>query len=238
MAVDADVRPRDRRRMIESTHLDALRDFVRRSDVRGPMHAAVTAALDALTRPIPLILDCPFCHSQHVDEGPKGSVPHRTHACQHCGRLWAPAVVPTVGVRFLPGCRNDEDVESPQSEDSRSRVVAAILRDHIHGCRVVTEYSWLPVRCAPGCPRDPISRPCPTCGAGPGAQCSSVNAPSCTAGDFGPDFHEARCRRSPLTRDEAVRLLHHQIVAAGQREREPPEWAVRAVLVASGVVEK
>lgn len=28
-----------------------------------------------------------------------------THACQECGFLWAPAVVPTVGVRFLPGCK-------------------------------------------------------------------------------------------------------------------------------------
>lgn len=56
--------------------------------------------------PIPLILWCPACHERHIDEGEQATTPHRTHACQSCGVLWAPAVVPTVGVRFLPGCKN------------------------------------------------------------------------------------------------------------------------------------
>ena len=34
---------------------------------------------------------------------------HHTHACQHCGHVWRPAVACTVGVRFLPGFRNSEE---------------------------------------------------------------------------------------------------------------------------------
>ncbi len=30
-----------------------------------------------------------------------------THVCQSCGMVWRPAVVPTVGVRFLPGLKNE-----------------------------------------------------------------------------------------------------------------------------------
>jgi hypothetical protein len=33
--------------------------------------------------------------------------PHHTHACQHCGMVWRPALVPTVGVEFLPGYKNE-----------------------------------------------------------------------------------------------------------------------------------
>jgi hypothetical protein len=63
---------------------------------------------DLAAKPVPLRLHCPVCHTLHVDEGEQATTPHRTHACQHCGLLWAPAVVPTVGVRFLPGCKNGE----------------------------------------------------------------------------------------------------------------------------------
>lgn len=57
--------------------------------------------------PLPLVLHCPSGGGRHID-GP--DVPaHRTHACQACVFLWAPGVVPTVGVRFLPGCGPPED---------------------------------------------------------------------------------------------------------------------------------
>ena len=54
--------------------------------------------------PVPLILFCPMCHARHID--PPEMREHRTHACAGCGFLWAPAVVPTVGVQHLPGCKN------------------------------------------------------------------------------------------------------------------------------------
>lgn len=63
-------------------------------------------ALAAAEDPVPLLLWCPGCGERHIDEGEQVAKPHRTHACQSCGMLWAPAAVPTIGVRFLPGCKN------------------------------------------------------------------------------------------------------------------------------------
>jgi len=57
--------------------------------------------------PIPMRLVCPTCGALHVDEGEFATKPHHTHSCQTCGMTWRPAVVPTVGVRFLPGFKND-----------------------------------------------------------------------------------------------------------------------------------
>ena len=57
--------------------------------------------------PIPMRLHCPECHQLHEDTGEFATKPHHTHACQHCGNVWRPAIVPTVGVRFLPGFRDD-----------------------------------------------------------------------------------------------------------------------------------
>ncbi len=57
--------------------------------------------------PIPMILHCPECSKRHIDAGEFATRPHHTHACQHCGLVWRPAVVPTVGVRFLPGFKDE-----------------------------------------------------------------------------------------------------------------------------------
>lgn len=57
---------------------------------------------------IPMILTCPECGERHIDEKEFEHVPHRVHACQHCGHVWQPAKVNTHGVRFLPGYKNDE----------------------------------------------------------------------------------------------------------------------------------
>ncbi len=56
--------------------------------------------------PIPMLLWCPECGARHIDEGEFAIKPHHTHACQYCGMVWRPAVIPTVGVAFLPGFRN------------------------------------------------------------------------------------------------------------------------------------
>jgi rubredoxin len=56
--------------------------------------------------PIPMRLVCPDCRALHIDEGEFATKVHHTHACQQCGAVWRPAVVATVGVRFLPGFRN------------------------------------------------------------------------------------------------------------------------------------
>ncbi len=59
--------------------------------------------------PLPIRLPCPECGALHIDEGLWAIKPHHTHACQHCGNVWRPAVANTVGVRFLPGFKNEDN---------------------------------------------------------------------------------------------------------------------------------
>lgn len=59
--------------------------------------------------PVPLILTCIACGGRHVDTGVWATRRHHTHACQHCGVTWRPAVEDTVGVQFLPGFKDEEE---------------------------------------------------------------------------------------------------------------------------------
>jgi hypothetical protein len=68
----------------------------------------IRALLDAPAddpAPIPMMLHCPSCGQQHIDEPnpEKGweNPPHRSHECQHCGCIWRPADVATAGVREI-----------------------------------------------------------------------------------------------------------------------------------------
>lgn len=60
------------------------------------------------TKPVPIDmrLPCPECGVLHIDEGEFLTKAHHTHACQHCGMVWRPAIEPTRGVQFLPGFLN------------------------------------------------------------------------------------------------------------------------------------
>lgn len=66
--------------------------------------------------PIDMLLTCPQCHRQHIDEpdplggasvGPDGresrweNPPHRSHLCRYCWTVWRPAEVATNGVARL-----------------------------------------------------------------------------------------------------------------------------------------
>lgn len=60
-------------------------------------------------KPVPMVLYCPACGKQHLDQGEFAIRPHRTHRCENtpagadgCGHEWRPASVPTVGVASLP----------------------------------------------------------------------------------------------------------------------------------------
>jgi hypothetical protein len=61
--------------------------------------------LSALSNPIPMVLHCPACGTQHIDaaEPDKGwdNPPHKSHLCHGCGAIWRPAGVPTTGVGSL-----------------------------------------------------------------------------------------------------------------------------------------
>jgi rubredoxin len=58
--------------------------------------------------PIPMLLWCPCCGARHIDRAEFATKVHHTHACQECGHVWRPAIVPTLGVQFLPGFRNED----------------------------------------------------------------------------------------------------------------------------------
>lgn len=64
-----------------------------------------------VAQPIPMRLTCPDCRALHIDEGEFATKPHHTHSCQECGLTWRPAVVHTVGVRFLPGFKTVSDTK-------------------------------------------------------------------------------------------------------------------------------
>lgn len=73
------------------------------------IHATDTFAAEVgkvVAEPIPMLLHCPLCNERHVDAGEFATRSHHTHACQACGHVWRPALVPTVGVRFLPGFKD------------------------------------------------------------------------------------------------------------------------------------
>ncbi len=55
--------------------------------------------------PVPMLLWCPECGERHVDVALATKV-HHTHACQHCGHCWRPAIAATTGVQFLPGFKD------------------------------------------------------------------------------------------------------------------------------------
>jgi len=68
--------------------------------------AALERQIEDLKAPVPMLLWCPDCGERHIDKGAFATKPHHTHACQHCGHCWRPAVVPTVGVQYLPGFKD------------------------------------------------------------------------------------------------------------------------------------
>lgn len=64
-----------------------------------------------IVEPIPMVLHCPLCGTQHVDK-PEPEIgwtnpPHKSHLCHGCGIVWRPASVPTVGVESVERGTND-----------------------------------------------------------------------------------------------------------------------------------
>lgn len=69
---------------------------------------------EGFSAPIDMVLHCPSCGLQHIDEpeqsvdvdgySPRidwGNPPHRSHLCHGCGHIWRPADVPTNGVKAV-----------------------------------------------------------------------------------------------------------------------------------------
>lgn len=61
------------------------------------------AQMNTELAPIPMVLFCPNCATQHID-GPTDvwkNPPHRSHQCQRCAHIWRPADVFTEGVKSI-----------------------------------------------------------------------------------------------------------------------------------------
>ncbi len=88
----------------------------------------------ALLQPIAMRIPCPGCGTLHIDEGEFATKPHHTHSCQHCGLTWRPAVEHTVGVRFLPGFKNETPQEPPTRPAVHSWLTGATPQTPCAGC--------------------------------------------------------------------------------------------------------
>lgn len=95
--------------------LSALVTYVMRGPAFGveAAHVVMGLSVDRTPKPLPMLLWCPMCGQRHIDSGEFEAKLHHTHACQRCGLAWRPAVVPTVGVQFLPGFKNPVEGEKP-----------------------------------------------------------------------------------------------------------------------------
>jgi predicted RNA-binding Zn-ribbon protein involved in translation (DUF1610 family) len=91
-------------------------------------HAREITALAAASKPVPMRLPCPRCHELHVDTGDFATKLHHTHACQHCGEVWRPALVNTVGVQFLPGFRDERTYTASEIRYGKITVTADEMR--------------------------------------------------------------------------------------------------------------
>ena len=74
------------------------------------------ARSDGQGEPLAMILHCPACGVQHLDEPDEASgwtnPPHRSHLCQACGYIWRPADIPTTGVATI-ATHGDADSPTP-----------------------------------------------------------------------------------------------------------------------------
>lgn len=69
--------------------------------------------------PIDMLLFCPKCGTQHIDEPGKGdsswtNPPHRSHLCDSCNCVWRPADVPTNGVARIT-TKGSQDTWTPET---------------------------------------------------------------------------------------------------------------------------
>lgn len=91
--------------------------------------------LAVLEAPIPMVLHCPRCGAQHIDQATDEwpNPPHRSHLCsaEGCGTIWRPADVPTVGV---------EAIETRSTSDNWPPIVCACpATGHLPNCPKVAQ---------------------------------------------------------------------------------------------------
>lgn len=103
----------------------------RRGKAREQARAVLSAIQSAETAPIDMLLFCPRCDMQHVDEPSEGwnNPPHRSHLCLECGCVWRPADVATNGVSGIETKGKADNWDAQSGDASRD----AGLREALDG---------------------------------------------------------------------------------------------------------
>jgi len=69
--------------------------------------SVITVKLHLVVGPLKMILHCPSCGKQHIDEVDEvnnpgwENPPHHKHKCLNCGWVWEPCKLDTEGVHHL-----------------------------------------------------------------------------------------------------------------------------------------
>lgn len=104
-------------------------DMPERLDALTVERDSLRARVAKLEGPIDMLLFCPNCLAQHIDEphGEWTNPPHRSHECQECKHVWRPADLATNGVRELK-TKGSADGEARPNVDARIHLLALKAR--------------------------------------------------------------------------------------------------------------
>jgi hypothetical protein len=89
-----------------------------------------------MSEPVEMILFCPRCLHQHIDEPNEvtgwTNPPHKSHECQNCKHVWRPADVYTNGVKEIKTKGKVDGYALPQlvpiiSYEEQCQIVRKIL---------------------------------------------------------------------------------------------------------------
>ncbi|MFM0243816.1 hypothetical protein [Paraburkholderia sediminicola] len=115
-----------------------------REVMRAVVAAAMKAAPAAADEPIPMLLFCPRCGTQHIDKPEWETVcdssiglqtkdvcrwhnpPHRSHLCHACDLIWRPADVTTTGVESILSKGNADTWTPEMPWTGHNRSVASL----------------------------------------------------------------------------------------------------------------
>lgn len=85
------------------TALEVIRTEQSEASAARVIVPATSPPIVPIRQTIDMLLWCPSCHTQHVDERTQDwdNPPHRSHLCHVCGTIWRPADIATNGVKTI-----------------------------------------------------------------------------------------------------------------------------------------
>jgi hypothetical protein len=101
-------------------------------EMAAVLRCYTAAVAEARAAPVPMILFCPACGTQHVDsDNPNWeNPPHKTHRCESCEHLWRPAEIATEGVADLPLGTSDTRPAIRRQTEARAAAIEECVQWH------------------------------------------------------------------------------------------------------------